>query len=222
MERVTFLIDSTGERIGCMLNPEGFVLRRQAGVRALESVGGFVAGTALEDVPLLLTNGGSTELSLDLLFDVTLPGSSITSEDVRDFTRPLWNLSENNLDASADRPLPLCRFVWGKAWNIPGIIISVAEHLEYFTSTGIPRRSWLRLILRRVLDKSLQQTDPFDIPASTLFDIPPEGDASLSEIVQTGESTLRIDQLAQRVLGSDRLWRSLALQQGIDNPLSVT
>jgi hypothetical protein len=47
---------------------------------------------------------------------------------------------------------PICRFVWGKSWNIPGIVWSIAERLEYFTKDGMPRRSFLRLLFRRVLE----------------------------------------------------------------------
>ena len=33
MERVAFIVDATGERIDCLLNPETLAVRRQAGVR---------------------------------------------------------------------------------------------------------------------------------------------------------------------------------------------
>jgi len=32
MERVAFLVEASGKRIECMLNPESVVIRRQAGV----------------------------------------------------------------------------------------------------------------------------------------------------------------------------------------------
>src|SRR5438132_13528251 len=95
MERVAFLIEETGVRLGCLLNPEGLVTRRIAGVRRRRSLSGHLTGTQLADDPLLYTGGGRMELELDLLFDVSLAGSSITSDDVRDLTRPLWDLGEN-------------------------------------------------------------------------------------------------------------------------------
>jgi hypothetical protein len=150
MERVAFLVEETNERLRCLLNPETLVLRRTAGVRPRQSAAGQVTGIGLADDPLLYTGGGRTELDLDLLFDVTLPGSSVTSEDVRDLTAPLWRLAENSQPtAGASRP-PLVRLIWGKSWNIPGIIVAVAERLEHFTAAGVPRRSWLRLRLLRV------------------------------------------------------------------------
>jgi len=150
VERVAFLVEETNERLRCLLNPETLVLRRTAGVRPRQSSAGQVTGVGLADDPLLYTGGGRTEMDLDLLFDVTLPGSSVTSEDVRDLTAPLWQLAENSQATSgASRP-PLVRLIWGKSWNIPGIVVTVAERLEYFTAAGVPRRSWLRLRLLRV------------------------------------------------------------------------
>lgn len=235
MERVTFLVGDS-ERLGCMLNPDSLVLRRHAGVKPLESVGGFVAGTGLADVPLLYTNGGYTELSLDLLFDVTIPGSSVTSADVRDLTRPLWNLSENVTDGNAERPLRTCVLLWGKAMNFPGVITSIAERLEYFTPDGFPRRSWLRLVLRRVSDNATPVAEPFAVPPEVLPEVTPgvqesaplqiaapeAGGTTIEEAIEGEESLLRIDQFARCYLGSDRLWRSLAAQYGIDNPMEET
>ncbi len=72
MEKVAFLIEDTGEHIGCLLNPETVVMTRTAGVEARRSSGGRLTGAGLADDPLMFTGGGRTELKLDLLFDVDL------------------------------------------------------------------------------------------------------------------------------------------------------
>lgn len=150
MERVAFLIEETGERLGCLLNPDGVVVRRTAGVRPRRTIGGTLTGAGRTEDPVLYTGGGRTELTLDLLFDVSLAGSTITSTDVRDLTAPLWRLSENTTGDDGYGHLRTVRFVWGKAWNVPGVITAVAERLEWFDSLGAPRRSWLRLRLLKV------------------------------------------------------------------------
>jgi hypothetical protein len=150
LERVAFLIEETNQRIGCLLNPESLLMQRVAGVRPMHAATGPATGTGLSDAPLLYTGGGRTQLELALLFDVSLAGSSIATGDVRELTAPLWNLAENaKRTAGYGRP-PLVRFVWGKSWNIPGIVVAVAERLEDFTPAGVPRRSWLRLRMLRV------------------------------------------------------------------------
>jgi hypothetical protein len=91
---------------------------------------------------LLYTGGGTTELLLDLLFDVSLvTDSADTVENVRDLTRPLTDLAEGTIGTDGYAQVPLIRFIWGKAWNILGVVSAVAERLESFTPSGAPQRS---------------------------------------------------------------------------------
>ena len=152
MERVAFLLEKTGARIPCLLNPESVVIRRLAGVRSRRSNSGPLTGAGLKDDPLHYTGGGTTEINLDLLFDVSIAGSSIPTGDVRDLTRPLWELAEGVAADTGFTMPPMVRFVWGKAWNIPGVVVAVAERLESFSADGTPGRSWLRMRLLRVAE----------------------------------------------------------------------
>ncbi len=150
MERVTFLIEDTGVRLGCLLNPDSVLVRRTAGLRPRLLAGGLATGAGLTDDPLVATGGGRTELTLDLLFDVGIAGSSLQSDDVRDLTRPLWNLAENHeAEGGFGRP-PRVRFLWGKSWNVLAVVAAVAERLERFLPSGAPQRSWLRMRLLRI------------------------------------------------------------------------
>ena len=196
MIRAAFLIEHTGEQLSCMLNPSELVFRRAAGLvqrRALSEMGGPPgSGERAFDHPLLFTGGGTTELDLDLVFDVSIPGSTVRSEDVRDFTRPLWQLGENaQADDGLARP-PTVRFVWGKAWNFPGVVAAVAERFESFDADGVPRRSWLRLKLIRVDEQTTPAVPrpnrvalpaPAEVPGASPvgdFPIPDDGAARLA------------------------------------------
>jgi hypothetical protein len=150
MERIVFLVESTGARIPCLLNPDTFVVRRTAGIRPRRSASGQLAGAALTDDPLVHTGGGRTELELDLLFDTSLSPSPVPIEDVRDLTRPITGLAENVSRDDGFGELPLVRFIWGRYWNIAGIVTAFAERLEDFTPEGAPRRSWLRVRFLRI------------------------------------------------------------------------
>lgn len=236
MERVAFIIEDTEVLLGCMLNPESLVVRRRAGIQSRQSVGGLLTGTDLADAPLLFTNGGCTEIMLHLVFDVTLPGSSIETTDVRDLTRPLCDLAENNHQTGTYKSPPLCRLVWGKMWSIPGVITAVAERLESFTSSGKPRRSWLSLAMQRVV----VEKNPAEGTEETQSTVPTE--QSQSESTKTSSVTAiredvagdhttievgaasgeRLDQLAHRFYGDVSLWRGLALHNNIDNPMDVS
>lgn len=235
MERVTFIIEETGERLGCLLNPESLLMRRRAGIEPRRTAGGLVTGAGLADDPVFFTGGGTTELTLDLVFDVSLAGSSITAEDVRELTGPLWELAENARRGKAYGQPPLARFVWGKAWNVPGVVTAVAERLEYFTPGGTPQRAWLRLRMIRVAESATEISGGALAPPSLPTELPQEVPPALGEQVMPHEITggfpltdaegphaaERLDQLAQQYYGDSSLWRLLAWANGIADPLRM-
>jgi hypothetical protein len=245
LERVAFLLPDTGQQLGCLLNPETLVLRRRAGVERRLSTGGLVAGTELADDPLLLTGGGSTELDLDLLFDVSLAGSSIASGDVRDLTAPLWDLAENTRRPQSYGRPPKVRFVWGKSWNMPAIVIAVAERLEHFTPGGVPTRSWLRMRLARIAEPAPAALAASGAAAAAGGAVAPESWTELAQEVRdaaaeradvhelkgaeaAGEEAEgppmcdeRLDQVAYLRFGEPGLWRLLADFNGIADPLHL-
>jgi hypothetical protein len=223
MERVAFIVDETGERIDCLLNPETFEVRRLAGVRPQGSASGHLVGTGRADDPLLFTGGGRTELVLDLVFDVDLIESRARPADVRVATRRLWALAENGATEHGSARPPLVRLVWGKTWNLPGIIAAIAERFDAFGSTGLPRRSWLRLKLVRVADPArpaaadeleTAQSAPA-LPLAAAVQAVGEGETG------PGYSGVRFDLLADEALGSPVHWRKLAEHNRVDNPFEV-
>jgi hypothetical protein len=239
MERVAFLLE-TGERLGCLLNPESVVMRRVAGVRPRRSARGALVGAGLTDDPLLYTGGGLTELQLDLLFDVTVAGSSITTDDVRTLTGPLWRLSENPTGALAARRLPQVTFIWGRAWNVPGVIAAVAEKLEYFTTGGAPRRSWVRMRMLRVPPPEAPATptaqplliaEGANVPGLPGLATPGEPEPQavdypthqvLGGADDRGEGVgERLDEIANQYYGDPSLWRLLAAFNAILDPMHL-
>lgn len=246
MERIAFLLEETGERVSAMLNPESLTVQRTAGVRPQSSMGGALTGNSLTDDPLLFTGGGRTELQLDLLFDVDIAGSTIESSDVRDLTSPFWRLAENAQRDGYGQP-PLARFVWGKAWNVPGVVVSVAERFERFTVTGEPRRSWLRMRFVRVselpattvsaLSSETESGSLLETPEgmdSLLDTLPgyssgnsgaplevPEEEATIHQLMGSGTEGERLPQLAEQYLSEPDRWRWLAWWNGIVHPLQM-
>lgn len=230
MERVTFLLEDTAQRISCMLNPESVVVRRTAGVRRKSSLGGRLTGGGAADDPLHFTGGGRTELELDLLFDTTIAGSTIASDNVRDLTRPLWDLAENYTAADGAARLRRVRLLWGKAWNFEGAVIAAAERFEHFDATGVPRRSWLRLRLVRT-GVRMAATQLVPLEASS-YAAPDTGDVREDEIIvhevvgdERGLSSDavgdRLDLIATRYYGEPSLWRVLAAFNGISDPAHI-
>lgn len=235
MERVAFLVEDTNARLRCMLNPETLVFRRKAGVRQRALPVGTLGAAARADTDLLFTGGGQTELELDLVFDVSLSsGSTIVTADVRALTAPIWGLAENlHTSSGGGRRPPIARFVWGKSWNVRGVVQAVAERLENFDLSGIPRRSWMRLRMLQIPEDSRQP------PVRISVDRPLEAAARMERhrrdsdgqetqtlthrVAQTGGTpddpeVERLDQLAQRYYGSEALWRLIAIANDIEDP----
>ncbi|MCO1594901.1 hypothetical protein M8C17_06940 [Micromonospora sp. RHAY321] len=225
MERVAFLIDSSGERVDCLLNPETVQVTRLAGVRQRGAAGGQLTGSGLADDPLVFTGGGRTELVLDLLFDVDFVEAQVRPSDVRVLTRPLWMLAENSTAEHGWLRPPLVRLVWGKTWNVPGMIIAVAERFDAFTGTGSPRRSWLRLKLVRAAETADQAEAGFAeelAAASTPTAAPGSAVVAAGDgAAEPGRSGVRFDLLANDALGSPLRWRLLAEHNRITDPLAV-
>ncbi|MGV9213616.1 CIS tube protein [Micromonospora sp. RB23] len=225
MERVAFLIDSTGERVDCLLNPETVQVTRLAGVRHRGAGGAQLTGSGLADDPLVFTGGGRTELVLDLLFDVDFVQAQVRPTDVRMLTRPLWMLAENSAAEHGWLRPPLVRLVWGKTWNVPGVIVAVAERFDAFTGTGSPRRSWLRLKLVRAAETADQAQAGFAeelAAASTPAAAPGSAVVAAGDgATEPGHAGVRFDLLANDALGSPLRWRLLAEHNRITDPLAV-
>lgn len=235
MERVAFLIEETGERIACLLNPESVVMRRAAGVRPRRSIGGSLTGAELADDVLLFTGGGTTEMFLNLLFDVALTDPAAKIEDVRSLTSPLWKLAENTGAALNYGEPPRVRFVWGKSWNIPGVVASVSEHLDYFDQTGTPLRSWLRMRFLRAVEPLAETTakapplPPLNptlaAPAAPAAPTPTGAAVPNREVkIHTFAAGDRLDQLVRQqygFYGHPSLWRLIASYNSISDPLNI-
>jgi len=228
MERVAFMVEQTGDRIPCMLNPDSVVLRRLAGVQPRRSSGGALSRGVLADDPLFYTGGGTTEVLLNLLFDVSLSEAAQQIDDVRSMTRPLFELSQGRAKTSGQAELPLVRFVWGKAWNVLGVVSAVSERLECFTSEGAPQRSWMRIRMLRVGEPE-EPAQSLDEPIAPSDISPEEVSGEESDFYSvTGEgmgddsSTERLDQIAFTKYGSSSWWKLIAAFNNIDDPLNVT
>ncbi|MFG2100093.1 hypothetical protein ACGFJ5_05760 [Micromonospora echinaurantiaca] len=225
MERVAFLVDATGDRVDCLLNPETVQVTRLAGIRPRGAPGGQLTGAGLADDPLVFTGGGRTELVLDLLFDVDFAEGQVRPTDVRALTRPLWLLAENSATEHGWLRPPLVRLVWGKTWNVPGVIVAVAERFDAFTVTGSPRRSWLRLKLVRVAESADRAQEGFAeelAAAGTPAAVPGSAVVAAGDgAAQPDYSGVRFDLLAHDALGSPLRWRLLAEHNRITDPLTV-
>ena len=282
MERVTFLVERTGDRIPCLLNPEALEVRRSAGIVRRRGAGGAIIGNPRTDDPLVATGGGITEYELKLLFDVELlagqsgagvpaPAAALTpaptsslmaglaegdegagedsagggatpveapviptpaptppSIDVRTLTQPLWSLAENGEPVAGLLAPQRIRFIWGCSWNVPGVIVSVAERLECFDPQGVPKRSWLSMLLRRV-EEELEGGSAPPPPTSPQFEVnspePATGDSGDDSVVlpvdDEGVPLTPLHVIAAERYGDPRYNRAIAEYNDLDDLLEL-
>jgi hypothetical protein len=279
MERVTFLVERTGDRIPCLLNPESLEVRRSAGIVRRRGVGGAIIGNPRTDDPLVATGGGVTEYELKLLFDVDVlaaqSGSGVLAPaaavvpapvdsvlaglaegeggadgeesapaadlppplvpapdpptiDVRTLTQPLWSLAENGEPVAGLLAPQRIRFIWGCSWNVPGVIVSVAERLECFDSQGVPKRSWLSMLMRRVEEEVEGGSAP-PAPTSPQFEVnspdPATGDSGDDSVIvpvdEEGVALTPLHVIAAERYGDPRYNRAIAEYNDLDDLLEL-
>jgi hypothetical protein len=279
MERVTFLVERTGDRIPCLLNPEALEVRRSAGIVRRRGAGGAIIGNPRTDDPLVATGGGVTEYVLKLLFDVDVlaaqsgsgvlapaaavvpaptdgmlaglaegeeaadgaetvtaveqpaplgPAPDPPSIDVRTLTQPLWSLAENGEPVAGLLAPQRIRFIWGCSWNVPGVIVSVAERLECFDPQGVPKRSWLSMLLRRVEEEVEGGSAP-PAPTSPQFEVnspdPATGDSGDDSVVvpvdDEGVALTPLHVIAAERYGDPRYNRAIAEYNDLDDLLEL-
>jgi hypothetical protein len=233
VERVAFLVEATGDHITCLLNPESLVVSRTAGIQPRQVAGGRLVGQGLSDDPLLLSGGGHTELQLDLLFDVDLVDPPAPRpDDVRQLTGAVTQLAENSDDSDGRRRPPTVRFVWGRAWNLPGVVTEVAERFDRFSDSGEPLRSWLRMsFVRTGLGTDAAPSDDYEsVAAPTDFDLTGQPSRSVTPLGEENDdpssastiNPLQLGLMSLDAFGTPFLWKLLMQYNNVDNPLSVT
>ena len=229
MDRVTFLIEATGERVSCLLNPESLTLTRRAGLRDRAGPRGALTGAAGSHDPLIATGGGITELELHLLFDTELarsldprpeePGQA--RADVRALTRPLLALAEPRA-GSAEPSVPVVRFIWGQAWNLPAVVLAVAERLERFSPGGVPGRSWMSLRLRQVPEAETAAAGPLPPALPDAGEVPGLGSDAIEAVADAaGNAATPIYLAAYWLTGRAEDWPQVAAASGIEDPLRI-
>jgi Contractile injection system tube protein len=152
---------------------------------------------------------GTTKLSLQLWFDVTAPlptGSVDAQGDVRRLTREVAYFIMPREQVGENKYIPPgVRFVWG-TFLFDGVMDSMDENLEFFSEDGKPLRASVSINLSRqeiYFKFNEQQAGNTGTPGTR-----PQQQARAGDTVQ---------KVAARA-GRQQDWKSLAADNGIENP----
>ena len=189
-----YQVREKGRRVEVQFNPQTL----KVSYSNQKSGGGQSGGGAMQYV-----GRGATTLSLELLFDATVPaGGGKAVKDVRSLTQQVVYFM---LPASArergKRIPPGVRFAWG-SFLFEGVMDSVNETLEFFSSDGLPLRATVAVTLSR----------------QDILYKPPKADAGPGTTPQeTAADGDTVHRMAGRE-GRAEHWPMIAEANGIENP----
>lgn len=162
---------------------------------------------------LQFAGSGSTKLSLQLWFDVNapLPESQGTPADVRTLTQKVAHFITAQKATQENKPVyipPGVRFLWG-SFQFDGIMDSLEENLEFFSSDGRPQRASVTISLVRQEILALPPNDPGN-------NRPGSATPGTNPLTQVPANATLQGLAASAGLGAN--WQAIAAANGIENP----
>lgn len=151
---------------------------------------------------------GTTKLVVQLWFDVNAPQEGEAVNDVRKMTEKIAHFITplpNPKDKKKFIP-PGVRFIWG-SFQFDGLMESLEESLEFFSSDGIPLRASMTMNLTQ------QKIDQYKFPQKAPSKLPLPGTRPLTP-APSGSTVQGL--AANEGKGDD--WQSIAAANGIENP----
>ncbi len=170
---------------------------------------------------------GTTKLSVQLWFDITVPAAASSSpstgpsqanadvgqvDDVRKLTQKVaYFITPKQAQDDKNKFIPPgVRFIWG-SFQFDGLMDSLEESLEFFSSEGKPLRASVSFGL------SQQKIQKFVFRGAS--PIPGSGAAGTNPLVQAPAGAT-LQGIADN-LGQGGNWQAIASANGIENPRSL-
>ena len=164
-------------------------------------------GDQVAGSPVQFVGKGATKLTLELWFDTTVEeqkGPGGATPDVRDKTFKVYEFmvaTPGTGKHKKDFVPPGIRFHWG-SFLFDGVVDSMDENLEYFSSQGVPMRASVSLTISKQ-ELSFQRGDAAaEGPGTSAFEQAKAGDS--------------VQKMASRAGNPD--WKGVAAANGIENP----
>lgn len=166
--------------------------------------------------------GGAREMTLDLMFDSSVPRQGGGASDVKAIVGKLFNMMEVNTalggsDPNSGRP-PKLTFSWGATQGFQAVVKSLAVQYVLFKPDGNPIRATAKIALAQVgaVTAGGQQGGNSQ-QAGTNPTTYAKGALGIHR-VQEGDS---LQAIAYRTYGDPNHWRDVAEANGIDDPMRL-
>lgn len=160
---------------------------------------------------------GTAKLAVQLWFDVTapMPVGAAAADDVRKLTQDLifFVLPRDRGPNDPPTSSPGVRFRWG-SFQFDGIVDSMEESLEFFSSDGQPLRASVSLGISQTQTQKVTILPTSGLPGGGL---PGGGLPAGTSPLAVAPAGASLQQMASAAgLGGD--WQSIAAANGIENP----
>lgn len=192
VEKAKIKIIDTGEEIDAMFNPTDYTISSTATVKKEDSIPFF---NKVDVGDFIVT----------LLFDTyEKHGDIAAGTDVRKITKKISTLVMPLIEGVDKKQPPTCLFIWGK-FKYKGIIYKVSQKFTMFLPSGIPVRAELTVTFQAVMTTE-EYAKNMGIEACRKL--------------WTVRSNERLDLIAHKALKDVTLWRKIADENNINNPLA--
>jgi len=200
LEKATISNLTSGVRTAVLFNPEEYSLNRDINYAQIAVPG--LSGPLLQFV-----HGNMQTLEMELFLDTYeehRQGSRVMNQagaDVRDQVRAVTDLM--NIDPTIHAP-PVLMFTWGSL-SFTCVLARVSQRYIMFRPDGKPVRARLQVTFNEFRNADLEAKE---IKRETV-------DYTKIYTVISGDT---LSAIAGRVYGNARMWRPIALANGVDNP----
>ena len=171
-------------------------------------------GNAQEKAAAQYVGAGTTKLNLQIWFDVTgeAADSGPLPSDVREMTKKVTYFITPREEKKGEFKPPVVRFEWG-SFAFEGIMDSLEESLEFFSSDGVPLRASMTLSM------SQQKIEILSADKSQGGGLPPgAGGPGISAPGTSPLSQARTGDTLQSLAAAAGLtWQAVAAANGIEN-----
>ena len=203
LEKAVITNTSSGERIPVMFNPEEYTLNRENNFAQIA-----VPGLSAPIIQFVHGNQQTLEMELFLdTYEAHKAGNrtlNAAGDDVRKLARKVTDLM--NIDPTTHAP-PVLLFTWSSL-SFTCVLGRATQKFIMFQPDGTPVRARLTVTFNQYSNAELEAKE---VKRET-------ADYTKLHVVRQGETLAGI---AAAVYGNPRLWRPIALRNGVDDPRRV-
>jgi hypothetical protein len=193
------ILDSNEDDIKVMFNPNEYTISTSADM-------GYKDGKEKNtDAIPFFNKVNVADFTVKLIFDTyEKHGNTPAGTDVRTLTKRIAKLVTPFVAGTVKKKPPVCLFIWG-SFTYRGVIHKLDQKFTLFLPTGIPVRAELMVTFKYVTTPQKDAKDKGIEACRKLW------------IVKKGD---RLDIIAHLMLKDPHLWRKIADENNIDNPLA--